>query len=557
MTSSPTNTTRDLHPRVRERLDAIWSQAYAANGKDDLVTLYQDWSDTYDSDHEAIGYVGHVAASEVLARNTPPDARVLDAGCGTGLVGAVLGDRGFHRLTALDLSPAMLDHAARKGVYEDLRLGDLDKPLDELGSDAFQAAILVGVFSYGQAPAHALEEILRVVEPGGHVVFTMRTDFHRDDAMGVATKIQQLVDRGAWALVERTEPRQYLPLKDPDVQFRVWCFEVLPGKREPAPDDFHAAVREAFSAPGPVKVLSHHFIWDGMASRLYDEYIQRPEYYLNSAEEEILQVNAGDFLGDRALCVELGCGSAEKIRHVFDAVLADDDGQRLEYMPIDLSPGALETAALQISEFFGDAVAVTPHLGHFDEALASIPADRVKAVFLLGGSIGNFETIDETVDLLRMVRERLTERDRFVVGFDLCKEPEIFRAAYNAGESNRLFFVNMLRRINLLLGADFDLNAFETDSTYREDPDEDGLHTGRVDLRVKTTLPQRVSIRELDLTVDLAEGDVVRVGVSRKFAPGAIAELAARAGLRVRSMWFDKDQAFALSEFVRDDAPAV
>lgn len=544
---------------VKSRLDQIWRKAYAARDREDLVDLYKDWSSTYERDHAAIGYVGHVVAAHVLARHLPPgpDVRVLDAGAGTGLAGTELARLGYGRLTAIDLSEAMLAEASAKGVYEDVRRTDLSLPLDDFATDAFDGAILVGVFSFGQAPAHALDEILRVVRPGGTIAFTMRTDFHEQDAMGVASKLAELEHAGAWRRVELSDPEKYLPLKDPSVLFRVWCYQVLPGKAPDVPEGFAEAVCAAFDTAGPVKPIAHHHIWDATASRLYDAYIRRPEYYLNDAEEEILRVNAGDFLGDRALCVELGCGSAQKIKHVFDAVLADDDEAVVEYMPIDLSPGALETTARQIQQAYGGRVRVDPRLGHFDETLASIPSDRVKAVFFLGGSIGNFETIEETVDFLAMVRERLTTRDRFVVGFDLCKEREVFEAAYNAGEENRTFFVHMVRRINHLLGADFDLDAFELCSSYEDRPDGDDLLTGRVNLRVRTPVAQSCRVASLDRTLALEAGDVVQVGVSRKFTPDAVAELATRAGLRVRSLWFDTRHAFSLAELVRDDAPAA
>ena len=62
--------------------------------------------------------------------------RILDAGAGTGLLGAALVERGFTSLDALDLSPAMLAEAGRKGIYGSLvevaravQAVDVDPPL--------------------------------------------------------------------------------------------------------------------------------------------------------------------------------------------------------------------------------------------------------------------------------------------------------------------------------------------------------------------------------------------------------------------------------------------
>lgn len=563
MSSTTTPRSPDAHPPrdhdAAARRAATWKRAYAARSSDDLLALYADWAADYEADHEAIGYRGHQQAAEVLHARLPADVapRVLDAGAGTGLAGAALAKLGHRDLTAYDLSPEMLDQARAKGVYQRLAVTDLGAPLDADRDDAYDAAILVGVFSFGQAPAHTLDEIVRVVRPGGFVVFTMRTDFHQADAMGVASKLTELETSGAWRLAELTDPAPYLPKKDPDARFRVWCYEVLPTKRPEPPAEFVDAVNLALDQGGPVYELAHHHIWDATSSRLYDAYIQRPEYYLNDSEEEILRVNAGEFLGDRALCVELGCGSAEKIKHVFRAVLGDDPHATLDYIPIDLSPGALETNERQIRESFGDRVRVDGRLGSFDETLATLPADQVKAIFFLGGSIGNFPSIDDTVSFLGTVRERLTPRDRFVVGFDLTKDAHVFEAAYNAGQANRLFFLHMVRRMNHLLGADFDLEAFELASTYDPERSDSGVSATRVSLKVVNTRDQHVTIPALDRELDLAAGDCVQVGISRKFRPDDVGALAALSGLRVRSMWFDTRHYFCLTEFVRDDAPAA
>src|SRR5690606_16772891 len=113
--------------------------------------------------------------------------------------------------------------------------------------------------------------------------------------------------------------------------------------------------------------------------------------------------------------------------------------------------------------------------------------------------------------------DRLGRDDRLVVGLDLHKDPEILLRAYRAGSANLSFFVNMVRRINDNLGADFDPEAFEHASTYVEDPERaDGLRSWRVDLAIATTRPQNVFVRELDLEVRLDTGHAIQVGISRK-----------------------------------------
>ena len=49
---------------------------------------------------------------------------IVDAGCGTGLVGALVRDRARH-LLGVDLSASMLERARSKSVYDELHKGDL------------------------------------------------------------------------------------------------------------------------------------------------------------------------------------------------------------------------------------------------------------------------------------------------------------------------------------------------------------------------------------------------------------------------------------------------
>jgi uncharacterized SAM-dependent methyltransferase/ubiquinone/menaquinone biosynthesis C-methylase UbiE len=538
-------------PAIDRRLERIWRKAYGARTPDDLRALYAEWARTYDEDHEHVGFFGHRLAAEVLARwVTRRDVRVLDAGAGTGAAGTELARLGFSDVTAVDLSDEMLAVAESKGVYRRLVAADLAWPVDALQEDGFDAAILVGVFSYGQAPAETFDELLRVVRPGGVIVFTMRTDFQRDDPMGVRARMEELERQGAWTELERTPPAPYLPNKDPDAEFRVWAYRVTGGTVVEVEQGFEQAVREALAAEGPVKALDHAWIWDTVASRLYDRYTRSDGYYLTDCEVEILERHAAEIAGDDELVVELGCGSALKIRHVLRAALARRDGARVRYLPIDVSRGALDGTLAELAGEFGGRVAFEPHQGLFADALHEIPGDRRKLVFFFGSSLGNLRDLERTVRFLEDLRGQLRPGDRFVVGLDLHKQEAALEAAYNRDESCRQFFVHMLRRINLALGADFDPRVFELASTYVEEPPYRGIRTRRVNLRVSPTRDQRSWVRGLEREVVIAAEHAVQVGISRKFEPEQIDALAALAGFGVERRWLDARGWFSLNELV-------
>jgi uncharacterized SAM-dependent methyltransferase len=393
--------------------------------------------------------------------------------------------------------------------------------------------------------------MVRVVKPGGVIAFTMRVDFFEADAMAVRSKMEELDQAHAWRLVEVTEPEQYLPNKDPDALFRVWCYRVLETKSPPVDEGFAAAVREAFMAAAPVKRIDHAFIWNSLSSRLYDSYTDCPEYYLTDAEVEILGDNAPEILGDTELLVELGCGSAKKISHLLEAATARSAAAPFTYTPVDVSQGALDSTRSEVEEQFEGRVEVVPRCGRIDEILASIPVDRSKLIVFFGSSIGNLESLEDTVAFLQTIRARMNANDRFVAGIDLHKSEAVLRAAYEAGPRNRSFFLNMIRRMNRELGANFDLASFRQDSPYEADTPFEGLATRSVRLRLVTDRPQEVYLSSMHMEVHLDAGESVQVGTSRKFKLEDMERLGALAGLQLRRQWLDARRYFSLNEFVR------
>ncbi len=158
----------------------------------------------------------------MCARLLARDARLLDAGAGTGLLGSALRERGFTTLDALDLSPAMLAEAERKGVYRSLVEARLGGRLP-YADGAYDAVASSGVLTTGHAPASSLEELVRITRPGGHVVFTLRSD---TTPPGYDAAIEALAASGRWELVERGAEFQAMPTSEPEVLVRVWAFAV-------------------------------------------------------------------------------------------------------------------------------------------------------------------------------------------------------------------------------------------------------------------------------------------------------------------------------------------
>lgn len=148
-------------------------RSYELTGPRDAAKLYDEWAATYDSDIvEAMGYVGPAVVATRLAELVPPGATVLDAGCGTGLVGAELARRGDYVIDGVDMSPAMLDKARDTGVYRRLDVADLTARI-AVDDDTYDAVTCVGTLTEGHVGPEALAELVRVTVPGGLVVATI------------------------------------------------------------------------------------------------------------------------------------------------------------------------------------------------------------------------------------------------------------------------------------------------------------------------------------------------------------------------------------------------
>ena len=196
---------------------------YAARDSRQITELYDEWAAEYERDVLGYGYTTPAVISGLVGRYVAAaEGSVLDAGAGTGMMGEVLKPLGYPALFGIDLSKNMLDLARDKGVYKDLRQMELGERLD-LPEDNFAAVVAAGVFTPGHAPPDAFDELLRITRPGGHIIFSVRSD---EDA-GFAEKQRALEEEGRWRPVEVTEPYRQLPLADPNLKARCFVYKVV------------------------------------------------------------------------------------------------------------------------------------------------------------------------------------------------------------------------------------------------------------------------------------------------------------------------------------------
>ena len=159
---------------TKSMISTIYETLHAAD-LDELEVIYKNWALDYEHDviHLA-GYVGHLITTDLLLNYLEnKKARVLDAGCGTGLVGEILHKNSFNNIEGVDFSEEMLSVANQKNIYQSLRLVDLTKKLD-YEDNSFDAIVCAGTFTCGHVGPEALKEMLRVTKKAGYICFTVR-----------------------------------------------------------------------------------------------------------------------------------------------------------------------------------------------------------------------------------------------------------------------------------------------------------------------------------------------------------------------------------------------
>jgi L-histidine N-alpha-methyltransferase len=285
--------------------------------------------------------------------------------------------------------------------------------------------------------------------------------------------------------------------------------------------------------------LPPKWLYDDVGSRLFDAITHLDDYYPTKRERSILQEHAADIVAacDATTLVELGSGTSDKTRLLLDAFT--EHGRLRRFVPVDVSEATLRDAADQLSVHY-PSLRVEALVGDFTLHLGHLPGGDRRMVAFLGGTIGNLY-VEERAAFLGALADSLEPGDWLLLGTDLVKSADRLIAAYNDRQGvTAAFVLNCLGVLNRELGADFDLDAFSYVPFW--DP-----HMERMDLRLRSEAPQRVTIPGADLVLDLAVGEEIHVEISTKFRVSKIAAELEQAGFGVSRVWTDDPGDFALT----------
>jgi dimethylhistidine N-methyltransferase len=230
-------------------------------------------------------------------------------------------------------------------------------------------------------------------------------------------------------------------------------------------------------------------------------------------------------------------GTASKTRILLKAALRVQSD--VLYMPLDVSPGALEVACHSIESSYPE-VRVEPRVVDYTKHPPQLePFHGATLMLSLGSSIGNFSP-EGARTILQNGRAQMRMKDAFLLGADLVKDESTMVAAYDdrAGVT-AAFNVNILHRLNRELDADFDPASFRHRARWN-------AIESRIEMHLESMREQDVSIAAAQLELHFAEGETIHTENSYKFTDESVRTLMRDSGFEISDSWKDEHSHYAV-----------
>lgn len=304
-------------------------------------------------------------------------------------------------------------------------------------------------------------------------------------------------------------------------------------------DTFYQDVIEGLTTE--FKRLPSKYFYDQHGDRLFQQIMVCDQYYLTRCEAEILKYQREQICeaiqnGDGSFeIIELGAGDGTKTVHLLNSLALQ--GKSFRYLPIDISGNIL-------NELTDNLLAQNPELhiqpleGEYFQMLdQAVSLSRLhKVVMFLGSNIGNMPP-EDALQFCTRIRHSIMPGDMVLIGFDLVKDPYTIRAAYSDEHGiTKAFNLNLLKRINTELGADFNLNLFDHYCSY--DPLTGACKSYLVSQREHTVCFPSTQIH-------FSRGECIWMEISQKYSLSQINQMASNSGFEPVSTFTDSKEWFA------------
>ena len=302
-----------------------------------------------------------------------------------------------------------------------------------------------------------------------------------------------------------------------------------------AADRFRDDVVEGLRASP--KTLPPKYFYDAPGSALFEAICELPEYYPTRVEMALMAEYAAAMaahLAEGCVLIEFGSGASRKtevlLRHLQPSV----------YVPVDISSEALRESQARLAAAFPDLPIIAVCADYMQPLQlpdAVRAAAKCRVIYFPGSTIGNLTPWEARTFLIR-VAALAGPGGAMLIGVDLKKDPQLLHAAYNDGQGvTAAFNLNLLRRINRELGADFAPAQFRHIAFYN-------AAAGRVEMHLESLQAQTVRLGAYRFVFE--PGERIHTENSYKYEVEEFRRLAESAGCRPLQVWVDDARQFAV-----------
>ena len=169
---------------------------YKLDTPEEILNYYKNWSsnNNYEKDLEEWNYVApHECCQLFIHQVKNKNSLILDAGCGTGLVGKILQTQEYQNLEGLDFSQEMLD-LVPANIYQKIFQADLNQSLS-IPDNYYDHALCVGTFTYGHVKTNAFSEFHRIFKDNAIFVFSINEGVYESYNFGEAIANYEKLDK--------------------------------------------------------------------------------------------------------------------------------------------------------------------------------------------------------------------------------------------------------------------------------------------------------------------------------------------------------------------------
>jgi dimethylhistidine N-methyltransferase len=281
--------------------------------------------------------------------------------------------------------------------------------------------------------------------------------------------------------------------------------------------------------------ISPKFLYDALGSRLFEAICELPEYYPTRTEAAIFALHGAEMaraIGPDCTLIDLGAGNCAKAARLFPLL------HPAQYVAIDISADFLRESIERLQQRF-------PHiemtgLGLDFSSSLELPGTvrpEKRLFFYPGSSIGNFSP-DQARAFLRRARAQCDNDGGLLIGIDLVKDSATLDAAYDdALGVTAAFNLNLLRHVNRLAGADFDVRQWRHRGYYN-------AAAGRVEMHLEAR--ERLTVHWHGGAREFAAGESIHTENSYKYRPAAALGLLEQSGFLANKVWTDPAGWFAV-----------